>query len=551
MKVLPTQAVILPLLFLLLAAVARAHPIPDIPVRTFFPGDGTARVTVEVDPRCFEADPPTAPSLLKWAFEPMSAEDRRQLVEKADELVRRCIEFKLEPVGAVHPEFKFAFTGHSGEPLKADEDVVVLTGEWRTTLPAGQGGWSIRSTEKSKLSVVFQNIIRGRVHERLAVLFPGEQSFTLDLASLANAPANDGAGRVSAEGSAGDRWSTFRTYLRDGFKHVVPEGLDHILFVLGLFLLSRRWRPVMAQVTTFTLAHSVTLALATVGVVNVRPAIVEPIIAASIAFVALENIFRPRYTHWRLLVVLCFGLVHGLGFASALREKQLPANSLIVCLVGFNVGVEGGQLAVIGAAFLLTAWLRDAANYRPWIVSPGSVLIAACGASWTVQEIFLRWSPSSAQRTAVGTAATLLPIEAVNAAEDVVFGNEDVAVLVERHAVRRGDDAGTPFVGLGFVGADFVRSGVGAEFRDHLPCLVENGNLAPDLADRGIIAVDGHRCGLEHVLRDHPEEFTIQRQVDDAEILAVAANDSRRIKARIDGNFVQRLEAVGFLLAAE
>ena len=387
MKLRPKQAAIFSLLFLFLTAILRAHPIPDVPVRTFFPGDGTARVTVEVDLRCFEEDPPTAPSVLKWAQDAMTAERRKELLQKADEFVKRCVEFTLEPVGRVQPEFQFTFTGHSGEPLKGTEDVVVLTGEWRTTLPAGMSGWRIRSTEKSKLSVVFQNIIRGTVHERLAVLFPGEKSFTLDLAGLATTPAEGRGDRVSAEGSAGDRWSTFVAYLRQGFVHVVPQGLDHILFVLGLFLLSRSWKPLLAQVTTFTLAHSVTLALATLGMVKVNPAIVEPIIAASIAFVALENIFRPRYTHWRLVVVFGFGLIHGLGFASALNDLELPRNSLAIGLVGFNVGVEGGQLAVICAAFLLTGWLREPARYRRWIVIPGSAVIALCGAWWTIQRI--------------------------------------------------------------------------------------------------------------------------------------------------------------------
>ncbi len=380
------QAVIFSLV-LLQTAILWAHPIPDVPVRTFFPGDGTARVTVEVDPRCFDADPATAPSLQKWVYDAMNPADRKELEQKAAELVQRYVEFTLEPVGRVQPEFKFSFTGHSGEALKGTEDVVVLTGEWKTTLAAGLSGWRIRSTEKAKLAVVFQNIIGGKVHERIAVLFPGEKSFSLDLAGLAVTPAAERGDRVPAEGSAGDRWSTFGTYLRQGFVHVVPEGLDHILFVLGLFLLSRTWKPLLAQVTTFTLAHSVTLALATLGTVKVSPTIVEPIIAASIAFVALENIFRPRYSHWRLLVVFVFGLIHGLGFASALGDLELPRNSLAVGLVGFNVGVEGGQLAVIAGAFLLTGWLRNAAQYRRWIVIPGSALIALCGVVWTIERI--------------------------------------------------------------------------------------------------------------------------------------------------------------------
>lgn len=385
------QAAIFAFLTLVLATIGLAHPIPDIPVRTFFPGDGTARVTVEVDPRCFSAAPDIAPSLLPPGLAAYSEEEKAERLRKADALVRQCIEFTLEPVGRVQPEFTFTFTGHGGAPLAGAEDVVVITGEWKTTLAAGLTGWNIRSTKESTLSVVFQNIIRGEVHPRIAVLFPGEQSFTLDLTELrAAALGARTPGSISSTGAARDGWSTFVSYLRQGFIHVVPRGLDHILFVLGLFLLSRAWKPLLSQVTTFTLAHSVTLALATLGLVKVPASIIEPVIAASITFVAVENIVRPRYTHWRLLVVFVFGLIHGLGFAGALSDLDLPKSSLAAGLVGFNVGVEGGQLTVIALAFLATAWLRDAARYRQWIVIPGSAAIALLGIWWTVQRVMNR-----------------------------------------------------------------------------------------------------------------------------------------------------------------
>jgi len=371
-----------------LGASANAHPIPDIPVRGAFATGGDCTVSVEVDPRCFDANPAEAPSLLNWVFRTISAEQRASLDQQAKELVQRCVELHFEPLGQVRPQFAFEFTKQGGGALAQDEDIVVLTGRWKTAVPAGISGWKIRATPETKLAVVFQNIINGETHPRLAVLFPGETSFTLDLTSLnAAAPTAPSAGTVPATGSRGDAWSTFVSFFGQGFVHVLPHGLDHILFVLGLFLLSRTWRPLLLQVTTFTLAHSVTLVLATLGWVNVRASIVEPVIAASIAAVAIENIVHPRYTPWRLLVVFAFGLVHGLGFASALSSLDLPPAALASGLVGFNLGVEGGQLAVITLAFLVTAWVRSPEQYRRWIVIPGSALIAVMGLWWTVQRV--------------------------------------------------------------------------------------------------------------------------------------------------------------------
>ncbi|MEK0450841.1 MAG: hypothetical protein RL088_3109 [Verrucomicrobiota bacterium] len=385
----PVQVSFLAIIAVFLSSFAFAHPVPDIPVRTFFPGDGTARVTVEIDPRCFEPDPENAPSLLPHGFSGFTDAEKDGLKARAADLVRRSVEFTLKPLGKMQPEFTFTFTGKSGVPIGGADDPIVLTGEWKTQLASGLTGWKIRSLPGGKLSVIFQNIVRGTSQERIAVLFPGESSFTLELSTLtigATAAAPDGE-RVSPNESGGSL-STFWQYLREGFRHVLPLGMDHILFVLGLFLLSRDWKPLLAQVTTFTLAHSITLALATIGIVKVSGSIVEPIIAASIAFVAIENIFRPRYTHWRLLVVFAFGLIHGLGFAGALEELELPTGSLIAGLVGFNVGVEGGQLAVVAIAFLATFWVREPKNYRRWVVIPGSIYIAARGVWWTIERVF-------------------------------------------------------------------------------------------------------------------------------------------------------------------
>ncbi|MGI3167523.1 HupE/UreJ family protein [Pseudooceanicola sp. C21-150M6] len=182
----------------------------------------------------------------------------------------------------------------------------------------------------------------------------------------------------------------FINYVPVGFDHILPKGLDHILFVLGLFFLSPAIRPLLWQVSAFTVAHTVTLALGALGWVNVPGSIVEPLIALSIAYVAVENIFSSKLHRWRPVVVFLFGLLHGLGFASVLQEFGLPQSQLIPALLGFNVGVELGQLTVIAAAFLLVgAWFREKGWYRPAIAIPCSTVIACIGLYWAVERTFL------------------------------------------------------------------------------------------------------------------------------------------------------------------
>lgn len=185
-------------------------------------------------------------------------------------------------------------------------------------------------------------------------------------------------------------WQTFVDYIPVGFDHILPKGLDHILFVLGLFFLSTRLGPLIWQISAFTLAHTVTLALGALGIVNIPGAIVEPLIAASITFVAVENLFSKGLNLWRPVVIFCFGLLHGLGFASVLGEFGLPAGQFIPALIGFNVGVEIGQLTVIALAFLAVGlWFGSKDWYRARIAMPASAVIACVGAYWFVERVFL------------------------------------------------------------------------------------------------------------------------------------------------------------------
>ena len=179
-------------------------------------------------------------------------------------------------------------------------------------------------------------------------------------------------------------------YLKLGYTHILPLGLDHILFVLSLFLLSPKLKPVLWQATAFTVAHSVTLGLAMYKVITPSAAIIEPLIALSIIYVALENIFSPRLKTSRIAVVFLFGLVHGMGFAGALGQLGLPGQSYLTSLLMFNVGVELGQLTVILSAFFLFGkWFGKKELYRKAIVVPLSILIAIIASYWTIERLFL------------------------------------------------------------------------------------------------------------------------------------------------------------------
>ncbi|MGA0133868.1 MAG: HupE/UreJ family protein [Opitutales bacterium] len=337
-----------------------------------------------MDPRCFEPIPENAPYLTARGLASASPARREELLRLAAEFALRNIEYRLEPVGRVSPEFKFAFTAPDGLAVRPDEEIVVLTGTWRTKVTAGISGWQVRSKAEKELSVVVSNSVDFIPHPRVAVLFPGEHGFVLDLAGVASRePAKPGP----AAGKAADAFATFGSFFRQGFVHVVPKGLDHILFVLGIFLLSAAWRPLLYQVTAFTLAHTVTLGLATFGLVSVPASLVEPVIAASIVFVALENVFRPVYSFRRLATVFAFGLIHGLGFAGALGDIASATGSLGVALAGFNFGVEAGQLAVIAVAWALTFRLTDEQVRRRFVVIPASVLIALAGLYWAVERV--------------------------------------------------------------------------------------------------------------------------------------------------------------------
>lgn len=188
---------------------------------------------------------------------------------------------------------------------------------------------------------------------------------------------------------------TLWLYIGIGVGHILPGGLDHILFVLALVLSTPLLRQLVWQISAFTVAHTATLALAASGVISPPTEIVEPLIAATIALVAIEAIVFKSPPKWRLPVIFGFGLVHGMGFAGFFGSLGLPEGQFLSGLVGFNIGVEIGQLTVAIAAFLALAALTRLTSraatgdnrLRRAVTLVGSVAIGAIGAFWTIERL--------------------------------------------------------------------------------------------------------------------------------------------------------------------
>lgn len=360
-------------LFVLLAVslggAVRAHEIGTTRVAVRFAPDGGYAIDIATD----------AVSLL--ARLEIAAGDPRSDTADAGELQRQL----LARLPALRQHFTIGFDGAADAPPQirvAVSPAIDVNGTAQAALrmtgtrPPGaqQFTWSWSLTSASYALSVATAPERAPLTQWLTA---GETSAAVALDTLSAAPAESRLGLV-------------RKYVVLGFTHILPGGLDHVLFVLGIFLLSRGVRPVLLQVSAFTIAHSITLGLSMYSVVSVQASIVEPLIALSIAYIAIENVVSAEVGASRVAVVFAFGLLHGLGFAGALREIGLPRSEFLTALLGFNVGVELGQLAVISIAFVLVGhWFGEREWYRRRVVLPASAGIAVCGLIWTIQRLHL------------------------------------------------------------------------------------------------------------------------------------------------------------------
>ncbi|NBV25591.1 MAG: HupE/UreJ family protein [Proteobacteria bacterium] len=327
----------------------------------------------------------------------MTEAEVRALAPRIAEYVQSRVRFSLDtnaPARGVlsnwpPAQLKLTTEERPGEILPAP---LPLTLRWEIPVKARQLELSLSLFDTTGFAALFEVLFhRGKDIPPVLQLVQARQAMVIDLDAFQedtrdaktapSPPTKEGAAPAPVRGNS------VAQFIELGFTHILPKGLDHILFVLGLFLLSPKLKPLLWQVTAFTLAHSITLALAVLGIFALPGRVVEPIIALSIAVVAIENLYRQDVSPWRWACVFGFGLIHGMGFAGVLSEVGLPREQIGTALISFNVGVELGQLAVIALAFGATKWCENRPWYGPWVRRPLCLLIALAGVVWMVQRL--------------------------------------------------------------------------------------------------------------------------------------------------------------------
>ncbi len=361
------RLLLLTLCLLATAPAARGHVFEFTDTRVALSGDGrfVVEMVADLDALALGVDPALDPGEVAAAIRALPAAER----EATEARLRRFFEIRVRVRFDGEPaRFTLSFPGAGKRPSPEFPEMVFgIVARMEGEVPAPAQAvtfWASRTFPAVRLTL-----------ER-----PGAAPERLLLPAAEESPAFPVRGSGTLEARAATAWR----YAVLGFEHILPAGLDHVLFVLGLFLLSPRPKPLLIQVSLFTLAHTATLALSTLGLVRLSPSVVEPLIALSIAWVAFENVLTTELRPWRAGLVFAFGLLHGLGFAGVLGELGLPREAFFTALVSFNVGVELGQLTVIGLAFAAVGAFRSRAWYRARVVVPASLLIGLTGAWWTL-----------------------------------------------------------------------------------------------------------------------------------------------------------------------
>lgn len=361
-------------LLLLFCGIATAHQIAEMPLALKLAGDSVSGV-IEADAAYmleeFRGDEDEEPKDLAWLREQGPA-GWRGIQRQTEDYWRTCLHFEADgrelPWTLRIPSLEGATPPILGEGEPEDPPFINVVLEAR--LPAGTR--KLEATWHEPFGVVLIVTTGDAPDRETTPVVPGER--------VVLAERDAAAPELSPAPPSPVQWVVL------GFLHILPKGVDHILFVLGLFLLVPQWRPLLQQTIAFTLAHSASLAAATLGWVSFPATPVEVLIAASIAWVGIENLWAKDLGRSRLALVAVFGLVHGLGFASVLAEL-LPADQpgkLPAALLGFNIGVELGQIVVLAAAFACFGWLGERFRH---VKRAGSIAIAISGLALVVERL--------------------------------------------------------------------------------------------------------------------------------------------------------------------
>lgn len=355
------------LLALLLCGVANAHQIAEMPLVLKVDGDSASGV-IEADAAYmleeFRGDVDEEPKDLAWLRE-QGPDGWSKIHRETEAYWRSCLRFEADGKDLPWSLRIPSLEGESPPILREGEpeDPPFIDVVLEARLPPGARKLEAAWHEPFGVVLIVTN--GERPDTETTPVVTGER---VTLAERSSAAAE----KMSPASPSPLAWVAL------GFEHILPKGVDHILFVLGLFLLVPKWRPLLQQTIVFTLAHSLSLAAAALGWVSFPPTPVEVLIAASIAWVGIENLWTRELGRSRLALVAVFGLVHGLGFASVLAGL-LPADQaakLPAALLGFNIGVELGQIVVLAAAFACFGWLGDRFRH---VKRAGSFAIATAG----------------------------------------------------------------------------------------------------------------------------------------------------------------------------
>jgi hydrogenase/urease accessory protein HupE len=327
--------------------------------------------------------PPGTPGDLKMSGNAwvagLDAEDHRVMRETAEEFLKEA--FVLTLAGQ-RLEMSFAFPDYTVERPELeenDEENALVRIDLTGKLPPGVSGplelvWNDDEEEPLALEVITPR--------------PGKKP---KISVMRLAPRDEAAELMTIEASGvveETKESSLGGWIVAGFEHILPKGVDHILFILGLFLLQPKFKPLLWQSSAFTVAHSITLALAILGIVTAPAEVIEPLIALSIAYVGIENLWVKELKPWRVALVFGLGLLHGMGFASVMQDLDLPEGEILQPLVGFNIGVELGQITVLALAFGLTFWFMKKPAFEKFRKIT-SAAIAVVGLYWTVERIIV------------------------------------------------------------------------------------------------------------------------------------------------------------------